>query len=78
MQTWIWSFQLNGVGARVKALLALWLISLKFMQLFTLTYDSDAIDSLVSTQAIPTTPKLNLILRDISAVACGFWMFFFF
>ena len=40
-----------AVGAKVKAVIALWLISLKFMQLFTLTYDSAAIDSLVSPLA---------------------------
>ena len=45
-ETWIWSFALNGQGAKVKVLIALWLAGVKFAQLFTLTYDPAAISEM--------------------------------
>ena len=45
-ETWIWSFALNGQGAKVKVLIALWLAGIKFAQLFTLTYDPVAISEM--------------------------------
>jgi hypothetical protein len=45
-ETWIWSFTLNGQGAKIKVLIGLWLAGIKFSQLFTLTYDPSAISGL--------------------------------
>lgn len=45
-ETWIWSFSLNGKGAYLKVVIAFWLSTIKFAQLFTLTYEPEAISGL--------------------------------
>eukprot|EP01044_Picomonas_judraskeda_P028009 COSAG03_NODE_9129_length_744_cov_0.875969_1_plen_200_part_10 len=43
-ETWVWSFAINGQGAKLKILLGFFLAWVKFQQLFALTFQPEIID----------------------------------